>query len=268
MKKYVQTNRKKILIFIGILIGITILLMPTDTKNFETEYKVSSRTTLESVKEVTDEEKLGLILAENQDSIKFMANTFLINEDILLERLRNNYEDLDLLNVDIDFDKVILDYLLKLEDEEKDLFQTARQRNTMNKDYIVNVLKYFCDFYTDVNFSIAAAIAEVESGFTHEGMLQYNNIYGGLYTSKYGKRLIRYKTIEYGVLKYVILLNDGYFSKGLLTVEDIGKVYNPTIQDGVKVVSSSWVYNVTNAINKYVNINSVDTSLLMDLKNN
>ena len=45
-------------------------------------------------------------------------------------------------------------------------------------------------------------------------------------------------------------------------------MYNPTIQDGVKVVSSSWVYNVTNAINKYVNINSVDTSLLMDLKNN
>lgn len=50
MKEYVQTNRKKILIFIGVLIGVVILLMPTDTKNLEVEYNTNPKVALDSKK--------------------------------------------------------------------------------------------------------------------------------------------------------------------------------------------------------------------------
>ena len=65
------------------------------------------------------------------------------------------------------------------------------------------------------------------------------------------------------------LLNDGYFNKGLTTIETIGKVYNPTYNsNGIKIAKPSWVKNVTNALDEYVNYDIfVDLSVLNSLKN-
>lgn len=263
MIEYVQTNRKKILIYIGVLIGIVILLMPTKTKHLEVEYETSTEAYLESKKEITEEEKVSLMLNENMDTITFFSNTFLIDEDQLISKLQENYQELDFLNNSDNFDKIVLDYLIKLETEEKGLFKTTRVANTMDKEYIVKALKYFCSLYSNVDFAIAASIAQVESGYTSIYMLNKNNIFGGMYQGG----LIGYKTIEYGVLKYVILLDEGYFQKGLNTIELIGKVYNPTFdENGQKIAKPTWVYNVTTAMDEFMNIDEVDTSMLNNEK--
>lgn len=264
MKKYVQANRKKILIFIGVLIGMVILLMPTDTKNLEVEYTANPKIALESKKEITLEEKIELTLNEKNDTIKFLADTFLIDEDILKNKLKNNYEELNYLNNIDNFDKIVLDYLISLEDSESELFAKKKINNEMGKDYIVKLLKYFSSMYENVNFDIAAGIANVESGFTSKYMLNKNNIFGGMYNGN----LISYKTIEYGVLKYVILLSEGYFGKGLTTVDAIGKIYNPMFNEsGIKMAKPAWVYNVTKSMELFADIQDVDTSELINLKN-
>ncbi len=263
MKEYVQTNRKRILIFIGVLIGVVILLMPTNTKNLEVKYNINPKVALDSKKEITMEEKIELSLNEKSDTIKFLANTFLINEEILKNKLKNNYEELNYLDNMDSFDKIVLDYLLMLEESEKELFNNKRISNQMDKDYIVKTLKYFSDMYANVDFGIAAGIANVESGYTSKNMLSKNNIFGGMYNGG----LISYKTIEYGVLKYVILLSEGYFGKGLVTIEDIGRVYNPTFESGIKIAKPAWVYNVTKSMELFADIQEVDTTDLINLKN-
>lgn len=264
MKKYVQTNRKNILIFIGILIGITILLMPTNTQKYEVEYKNNPRLSVESKKLITEEEKVNYILDQKSDSIKFLADAFLISNEILREKLKTNYLELNFLEDSDNFDKIVLEYLFELETNEKELFDTKRISNTMNKDYIVKVLRYFCKLYPNVDFTIAASIAQIESGYTVKHMLKKNNIFGGIYSGS----LIEYKTIEYGTLKYVKLLSEGYFGKGLTTVEDIGKVYNPTFdENNTKIANPLWVTNVNNAMEQFLEIPEVDTSMLISLKN-
>lgn len=240
-----------------------VLLIPTDTTHFEVEYEVNTKENMVSMRQITDEEKVNLMLDEKKDTIKFLANTFLIDENLLLDKLRENYVSLNYLDNSDNFDKIILDYLLNLETLDKSLFNYGRVQNIMNKDYIVKVLKYFSSLYPSVDFSIAAAIAQVESGFTSVYMLYKNNIFGGMYNGS----LIGYKTIEYGVLKYVILLNDGYFNKGLITVDAIGKIYNPMFdENGIKVAKPLWVSNVTNALEEFLYIEDVDTNMLITLK--
>lgn len=264
MKEYVQTNRKRILIFIGVLIGVVVLLMPIDTKNLEVEYNTNPRVALESKKEITLEEKIELSLNEKSDTIKFLAGTFLIDENILRNKLKNNYEELNYLDNMDNFDMIVLDYLLTLEESEKELFNNKRISNEMDKDYIVKTLKYFSSMYANVDFGIAAGIANVESGYTSKYMLNKNNIFGGMYNGN----LISYKTIEYGILKYVILLSEGYFGKGLTTVEAIGKIYNPMFNEsGIKMAKPAWVYNVTKSMELFADIQDVDTSELINLKN-
>ena len=69
------------------------------------------------------------------------------------------------------------------------------------------------------------------------------------------------------MLKYVILLSEGYFGKGLVTIEDIGRVYNPTFESGIKIAKPAWVYNVTKSMELFADIQEVDTTDLINLKN-
>ena len=126
------------------------------------------------------------------------------------------------------------------------------------------LLMYFSNIYDNVDFSIAAAIAEIESGYRSSSMLKKNNIFGGMSKGS----LIRYKNIEYGILRYVKLLSSGYFGKGLTTVEAIGRVYNPTFnENGEKIAKPSWVANVTKAINNYSDMDqSIDIAEVKSLK--
>lgn len=272
MTDYVQKNKQGILLgLIGVTITVITLMITKEFNTYDNETNIIASSYVsnvfmnepESAHELTEEELLEELLNNNNELIVFLANTFQIDINVFKDILRNNYVTLDLLN-QTNLPYFLTEYLLQLENTDNYLFTKTRTGCTDNKDYIVALVKYFCSIYSTVDFSIAAAIADIESNYSAPGMLASNNIFGGMY----GGGLIRYKNIEYGVLKYIKLLNDGYFSKGLNTVASIGLVYNPTFnENGVKIAKPSWVNNVTNSLNKYYGYNEVDITQLKLLKN-
>jgi len=135
---------------------------------------------------------------------------------------------------------------------------------TGDSTYVENLIMYYTNIYTDVDRTLALSIGAAESGYYKvKYMLKMNNVYGGM--SSHG--LIRYNNIEIGVLKYIRLLSNGYFKKGLKTPESIGRVYCPTYnENGVKIASPHWINLVNTASNKYINYTQNIT--IDDLKNN
>lgn len=263
MIKYIKSNIKKIMIYIGVLVGVVILLQPSGTRELEVQSDVLNDVPLESSKQISYEDVKKNVLEENNDSIIFLAKTFQIEDTVLKGLLNTNFNELGLNNNN--FDLTVLNYLLELEESNKELFNNNINSEAIESDYIVKLIKYFCSLYDNVDFSIAAGIAKVESGFTSKYMLSRNNIFGGMYNGN----LIRYKTIEYGTLKYIKLLSEGYFGKGLVTVLDIGRVYNPMFnENGEKIAKPNWVYNVNLAMEDFMNYEEVDTSILLNYKNN
>lgn len=254
MKDYIQSNKKGlILVFIATIIMVTIFTLDNKKLNEITvDYNASI---VENKKEITEEEQIELMLKENNDSIAFFANVFQIDSEVLLDTLKND-SDIDLLDSNDDFDKFLIDYLFNLEKNNKKLFKKDITPCDKSKEYMISLISYYSNVYENVDFNIAAAIAEIESGYTAKGMLKRNNIFGGMSNGS----LIRYKNIEYGILSYIKLLSEGYFGKGLTTVDAIGKVYNPMINEkGVKVAKPTWVRNVNNAMEKYQETTSVKT---------
>lgn len=202
---------------------------------------------------ITEEEKQELVLNEHIEEINFYADTFQIKREVLLEKLKEDYEKLDLENKS-SLGLTLINYLFNLETTHKELFENKTTPCTDNKEYIVSLINYFSNVYGNVDFQIATAIAEIESAFSAPGMLKKNNIFGGMASGN----LIKYKNIEYGVLRYVKLLSEGYFAKGLTTVEKIGKVFNPTFtEDGIKIAKPTWVTNVNNALRKYQGLKAI-----------
>ena len=239
MINYIKTNKNKIFIIIGVLVGVIILLQPSGTIHLEVEKDVENGVPLESLNKLSYEDQVSMTLKEKKDSIKFLAETFQIDEDVLTNKLKENYKELGFVeNID-DFDKIVINYLFELETSEKTSFNNVRTNGNKDKDYIVRLVKYFSNIYDNVEFTIAAGIANVESGYVSKYMLNKNNIFGGMYNGN----LIGYKNIEYGTLQYIKLLSEGYFGKGLTTVEDIGRIYNPMFNEsGVKIAKPTWVY--------------------------
>lgn len=269
MKDYIINNKKGIiLVILGAMILIVMLLLYHRCSH--QELLVSSISTFEakisepeSKKILSQEELTEIYINDNIETISFLANTFQIDQSILTEKLKLEAKNINLLNTD-NLEYTIIEYLLVLEDSEKDLFSNKVDPCDDSKEYMIALLKYFSNIYSNIDFSIAAAIAQIESGFTAQSMLNKNNIFGGMASGS----LIRYKNIEYGILRYVKLLSEGYFGKGLTTVESIGKVYNPTYnENGVKIAKPSWVSKVNNALNNFTDMDTnIDLATLKTLK--
>ena len=127
---------------------------------------------------------------------------------------------------------------------------------TGDSEYIEKLIIYYTNIYQDVDTTLALSIGAAESGYYKvKYMLQKNNVYGGM-----GKNgLIVYDNIEIGVLKYIRLLYNNYFKKGLTTKETIGRKYCPQYnENGEKVASAHWINLVSKAETKYKNyINNI-----------
>ena len=269
MKDYIIENKKGlILVILGGMILIVMLLLYHRCSH--QELMVSPINTFEakitepqSKRILTEEELLEIYLTDNTETINFFANVFQIDQNTLMDKLRLEYKNINLLN-STNLGYTLSEYLLVLEDNEKELFGNRVVPCYETKEYMVALLKYFSNIYSNVDFSIAAAIAQIESGYTAQSMLNKNNIFGGMS----GGGLIKYKNIEYGILSYIKLLSDGYFGKGLTTVEDIGRVYNPTInENGVKIAKPSWVSKVNNALSEFTGLDTtMDIATLNSLK--
>lgn len=256
MKDFIISNKKGLLlVFIGLIILIAMLI--AHNKVMQKELLVSSISMIdanisepESKRVLSEEELASIYINDNIELVSFLADVFKINKDTLVERLKSDYQNINLVNNE-NLEYTLIEYLLALEDSEKELFDNSIDLCNDSKEYIVALLKYFSNVYDNVDFSIAAAIAQIESGYTVTSMLNKNNVFGGMS----GGSLIRYKNIEYGILSYVKLLSDGYFGKGLTTVDTIGRVYNPIFnENGVKIANPSWVSKVNNAMDEFINI--------------
>jgi hypothetical protein len=209
------------------------------------------------VQEVVTVDKVSDFIDSHDSLFTFYADTFQIDKEYLINKVKENndsatFNELDLFktgNIFSSADESILNYLYNLSLTNKNLFSNRRVPCNKNKEYILNLIDYYCSIYQNVDSRIAKSIAEIESGYSSKYMLNANNIFGGMSSSG----LITYKNISYGVLSYIKLLNDSYFSVGLNTVSKIGYKYNPTVnENGVKVANPTWVSNVTRAGSKYV----------------
>ncbi len=266
MKEYIKKNKKGlILLSIGaILLTFSLTMHHYINKDEMIVHSISYNVDAEvpeSTRILSEEEILNIFLTNNTNTIKFMSDMFQIDNEVLLNKLREDYQSINLL--DNDLDKTLLDYMIALEDSNPELFSKKLNVSNPSKEYMIALIKYFCDYYGNVDFSIAAAIAEIESGYSAKSMLNKNNIFGGMSSGG----LIKYKNIEYGIYSYIKLLSEGYFGKGLTTVEAIGRVYNPTYNEaGVKIAKPSWVANVSNAMSDYSVMDTVEIEALLSLK--
>ena len=238
---------------ITIVCAVSYRLMVVNNTVYETE---AIAILLEDDKSVTKEDIVEKFIEDNNNLIEFYADTFQIKKDIIIEKiieLNDNeaeFNELDIFNKGKTFnskDESILDYLFSLEMTNKKLFSNKRIPCNKSTNYILGLIDYYTTIYTDVDPVIAKAIGLVESGYTSKYMLSRNNIFGGMS----GKGLIAYKNINYGVLMYIKMLHDGYFSKGLTTVSKIGYIYNPIVKNGKKQANPKWVSNVTRYMSRY-----------------
>ena len=232
---------------------------------------------LETLKTSHDLEYIVAFLEENyneakyedylnlyQEEIKFFSKAFGYKyEDVLSdlkEKAKNNTE-FEPTNIGFiknkegklkTFDSIeygIVEYFYKLV-ESKSL---KRNKKVVpyegDSKYIEDLIIYYTEnIYTNVDTVTALSIGAAESGYYKvKYMLRRNNVFGGMSNSG----LITYENIEIGVLKYIRLLSKNYYGKGLNTLSEIGRVYCPVYNNGVKTASSHWINLVNTAKTKY-----------------
>lgn len=217
------------------------------------------------------------LLIDNTELITFYANMFNIPVDIIQNDLKTrsmNEEIIDVNNLGFlkdennnlkthaNIDLGLIEYYeeyLKLNPQHKNNQLTPY---TGNSEYVKGLVAYFTNVFSDVDYNIAITIGAAESGhYTVKSMLSVNNVFGGMYKGK----LIRYHNIEYGVYRYIKLLNNNYFGKGLTTFEAIGIIYCPVTINGVKQTNPHWLSLVNNITHKYEehNINTIEDIVLL-----
>lgn len=259
MKSYIQSNKKGLIILFMAIVMISVIFTLKGEKsvNYNNDsMELTSAVLLKNIdaqKEISEEEKIELTLNEYIDEINFFADTFQIKRDIFYDLLR---KDIDVLENSENIDKTLVDYLFSLEEQSESLFSNKLVSCTDSKDYLLSLIRYYTTIYDNVEFQVAAAIAEIESGYNAPAMLRKNNIFGGMARGT----LIQYRNIEYGVLKYIKLLSESYYAKGLTTVEAIGVVYNPIIDEsGKKIANPTWIANVKKVLKKYEEFEAINS---------
>lgn len=257
-----KTNDKYPSIIIKNCIGIILIAIVCAISYrylLESNYKVNEVSVLINTdqRDISKKEIIDSFIESNDILLQFYSETFQIKKDELINQIKENnkttqeFNELDIFNTKTVFktkDESILEYLLTLEKSNPKLFSNKKTACQKDKKYILGLIDYFTSIYDSVDPALAKSIALIESGYSSKYMLNKNNIFGGMSN----KGLITYKNINYGVLKYIKLLNDQYYAKGLTTVEDIGRKYNPIkSSSGKKVANPTWVSNVSKNMFKY-----------------
>ena len=165
MKEYVLKNRKGLIIVL-IALSIWMLIEYPHVKNLMSKTKDLN---YEAIKvnnnlELSYIEKVDLFLEEKDETINFYAEAFRIDKVTLRNLLKEQADSLDLLNTP-NFDKLLIDYLFDLEQNDKSLFNYNVQNKTVSKEYMISLISYYTQIYSNVDFNIASAIAKIESGY-------------------------------------------------------------------------------------------------------
>lgn len=206
---------------------------------------------------------IDCFLSQKDDTIEFMSKTFKMESSLIKESLHvvNSEGAFDELNIGLlknkdgelkkfrSFEEGLIEYLIEYTKNNPSSVSNKRTPYTGGAEYVEDLIKYFTNIYDNVDYLTAISIGAAESGYYKVSyMLKSNNIYGGMSNSG----LIKYKTIEHGVLTYIRMLEKNYYNKGLTTLESIGRVYCPTYgANGYKMASPHWINLVNAAKKKY-----------------
>lgn len=219
------------------------------------------------VEETNKEEKvldLPYYIESYQDTILFFSKLFDYNyEDIINDiYIRNDKQLFEYTNIGNlkdengnintypNFEYGLIEYFYELNNSNSNLRNEIYRPYTGNAEYVENLIIYYSSIYSNVDPVALLSIGAAESGYYKvKFMLKYNNVYGGM--SRNG--LIKHNNIEQGVLSYVRLMSRNYYGKGLTNLQDIGRVYCPVYENGVKIARPHWINLVTNAKAKYEN---------------
>ena len=267
-----------IIVFIFVLTSLKVNALSKDTDlstlkpyikdtllNINTENIIETNTTKYDTPRIV-ENNIYLFIEKYETTINFFANMFgfdidFIKSDLLerniditeidennIGRLLNNKNELKVFPNE---EYGISEYFFELSELYPEKTNNTIIKYTGNSEYIENLIIYYTNIYEDVDTILALSIGAAESGYYKvQYMLEKNNVYGGMGNNG----LITYNNIEIGVLKYIRLLSNNYFKKGLTTKETIGRKYCPEINsDGEKVASSHWLNLVSKAESKYIN---------------
>lgn len=218
-----------------------------------------------------------MFLNDYQNDVVVLSKALGLDSEEVINNLRELYnsEEFEITNVGylrdkdgnlIKFDSVqlgIFEYLQNYVDEHPESVSKKRVPYTGNAKYVESLIIYFTkNIYTNVDTNLALSIGAAESGYyTVSYMLKCNNIYGGMGSSG----LIKYNSIENGVYRYVRYLSLNYMSKGITSLEGIGRIYCPGYNSsGARVASPHWISLVTRAQNYYnsYNMDVTATSVL------
>lgn len=97
----------------------------------------------------------------------------------------------------------------------------------------------------DEQAKIAIAITKHETGSYTSSLFKNNNNIGGLYNSA-AKKFYTYNSTEDGIEAYIKNLKNGYFDKGLDTIEEIQKKYAPlNAENDPTGLNDNWISGVT-----------------------
>ena len=213
---------------------------------------------------------LNMFLNEYASDVTLLCKTFGLNEETVIKSLEKLYEE----NPD-EFEKTnvgylkdakgklkvygtaqygLYEYLQNYADEHPESVSKKTVQYTGNSEYVEMLIIYYTkNIFTNVDTDLALSIGAAESGYyTAKYMLRCNNVYGGMGSNG----LIKYRSIENGVYRYIRYLSNNYISKGLTTLPSIGRVYCPTTdENGNRVASPHWIQLVTRALNHYSGTN-------------
>lgn len=104
----------------------------------------------------------------------------------------------------------------------------------------------------DEQAKIAIAISKHETGTYTSAIFKNNNNIGGLYNSS-ASCFYKYDSVEDGIDAYIRNLKNGYFDKGLNTIEKIQAKYAPlNAENDPTGLNNNWISGVTYFYNELV----------------
>jgi hypothetical protein len=244
-------------------VPLTLTVGGTDIYNLE--YLTSE--TVGPEEEVTVETNyLSMFMNEYASDVTLLCKTFGLKEEDVIKSLEKLYEEnpdeFEKTNVGYLRDKNgkirvydtahygLYMYLQNYTDEHPESVSKKTIQYTGNSKYVEMLIIYYTkNIFTNVDTDLALSIGAAESGYyTAKYMLRCNNVYGGMGSNG----LIKYRSIEQGVYRYIRYLSNNYISKGLTTLPSIGRVYCPTTDvTGNRIASPHWIQLVTRALNHY-----------------
>lgn len=240
-------------------------VLPSVSKNYLSLPQLTKLIEKEETEEKQIVYDLDYYVEQNKEQIAFYANVFDYNlDDIIYDLKTREANNPVFLSTNIgylkdndgnlisynSFEYGLIEYFYSLIKTKAIQRHTSYVPYTGDSEYVESLIIHYSSIYDNVDSSTLLSIGAAESGYYKvKYMLRYNNVYGGMGSNG----LIRHNNIELGILSYVRMMSKNYYGKGYTSIYSIGRIYCPTVIDGIKQASPHWINLVSTAKAKYDN---------------